>query len=123
MRDIRYRFVSVWWTGGGKLALPAVKKGREDGCQSIRASTRQSRSSLRRGFAEGEASPEVFPEDEEVGRFSEGQEDLPAEEDPEKLEHGRFSKGQEELPEEDPEKHEERRFSEGQDMEPPGYST
>jgi hypothetical protein len=51
------------------------------------------------GFAEGEASPEVFPEDEEVRRFSEGQE---------------------ELPEEDPEKHEERRFSEGQDHQPPG---
>jgi hypothetical protein len=73
------------------------------------------------GFAEGQAAPEEFPENEEVRRFSEGQEDLPAE-DPEKLEHGRFSKGQEELPEEDPEKHEEGRFSEGQDMEPPGYS-
>ena len=73
------------------------------------------------GFAEGEAQPEKFPEDEEVGRFSEGQEDLP-EEDPEKLHHGRFSEGQEDLTEEDPEKHEERRFSEGQDAEPPGYS-
>jgi hypothetical protein len=73
------------------------------------------------GFAEGEAHPEVFPEDEEVGRFSEGQEDLPAE-DPEKIHHGRFSEGQEELPEDDPEKHEERRFSEGQDEEPPGYT-
>jgi len=29
------------------------------------------------GFAEGEASPEVFPEDEEVGRFSEGQDHEP----------------------------------------------
>ena len=53
------------------------------------------------GFAEGEASPEVFPEDEAVRRFSEGQE---------------------ELPEEDPEKHEERRFSEGQDDQPPGLT-
>ena len=53
------------------------------------------------GFAEGEASPEVFPEDEKVGRFSEGQE---------------------ELPEEDPQKHEERRFSEGQDHQPPGVT-
>ena len=53
------------------------------------------------GFAEGEASPEVFPEDEAVRRFSEGQE---------------------ELPEEDPEKHEERRFSEGQDHQPPGLT-
>ena len=73
------------------------------------------------GFAEGEDNPEEFPEDEAVGRFSEGQEELPAEED-EKLHHGRFSEGQEELPEEDPEKHEERRFSEGQDAEPPGYT-
>ena len=71
------------------------------------------------GFAEGEASPEVFPEDEAVRRFSEGQEDLP-DVDPEKQPHGRFSEGQEELPEEDPEKHEERRFSEGQDHQAPG---
>ena len=73
------------------------------------------------GFAEGEASPEVFPEDEKVGRFSEGQEELP-EEDFEKQHHGRFSEGQEELPEEDPQKHEERRFSEGQDHQPPGVT-
>jgi hypothetical protein len=74
------------------------------------------------GFGEGQAEPEEFPEDAAVGRFSEGQEDLP-EADPEKIQHGRFSEGQEELAEEDdPEKHEERRFSEGQDMEPPGYS-
>ena len=53
------------------------------------------------GFAEGEASPEVFPDDEAVRRFSEGQE---------------------ELPEADPEKHEERRFSEGQDHQPPGVT-
>ena len=53
------------------------------------------------GFAEGEASPQRFPEEEEVGRFSEGQE---------------------ELPEVDPEKHEERRFSEGQDHQPPGIT-
>ena len=55
----------------------------------------------RDGFAEGEARPDEFPEDEEVGRFSEGQEDLPAD-DPEKVHHGRFSEGQEELPEDDP---------------------
>ena len=73
------------------------------------------------GFAEGEASPEVFPEDEEIGRFSEGQELLP-EADLEKEHHGRFSEGQEELPEADPEKHEERRFSEGQDHQPPGVT-
>ena len=75
----------------------------------------------REGFAEGEARPDEFPEDEEVGRFSEGQEELPADE-AEKVHHGRFSEGQEELPEDDPEKHEERRFSEGQDEEPPGYT-
>ena len=73
------------------------------------------------GFAEGESSPEVFPEDEAVRRFSEGQEDLP-DADPEKQHHGRFSEGQEELPEADPEKHEERRFSEGQDHQPPGIT-
>ena len=73
------------------------------------------------GFAEGEASPEVFPEDEAVRRFSEGQEELP-DADLEKHHHGRFSEGQEELPEEDPEKHEERRFSEGQDHQPPGVT-
>ncbi|HEX4009603.1 MAG TPA: hypothetical protein VHX62_06330 [Solirubrobacteraceae bacterium] len=73
------------------------------------------------GFAGGEAEPEKFPEEEEsVGRFSEGTEDLPPD-DPEKLHHGRFSEGVEELPEEDPEKHEQRRFSEGQDEEPPRY--
>lgn len=73
------------------------------------------------GFAEGEANPSEHPEDEAVGRFSEGQEDLP-EDDPEKIHHGRFSEGQEELGEDDPEKHEERRFSEGQDDLPPGQS-
>jgi hypothetical protein len=67
------------------------------------------------GYAAGEAHPETFPEEEEVGRFSEGQEKLP--EDPH---HGRFSEGQEDLGEEDPEKHAQRRFSEGQDHEPPG---
>ena len=35
------------------------------------------------GFAEGQADPEKFPEEEHVGRFSEGQEEL-GEEDPEK---------------------------------------
>jgi len=75
----------------------------------------------REGFGEGEANPEAFPEDEAVGRFSQGVEELPAD-DPEKLHHGRFSEGVEQLPEEDPEKHQERRFSEGQDSEPPGYT-
>ena len=73
------------------------------------------------GFAEGEASPEAFPEEAAVPRFSEGQEELP-EADPEKEHHGRFSEGEEELAEEDPEKHEERRFSEGQDHQPPGVT-
>jgi hypothetical protein len=56
------------------------------------------------GFAEGQADPEAYPEDEHVGRFSEGQEQL-GEEDPEKHHKGRFSEGQELLGEEDPEKH------------------
>jgi hypothetical protein len=68
------------------------------------------------GFAEGQASPEAFPEDERVGRFSEGQEEL-GEADPEKHLEGRFSDGQEELGDEDPEKHIQGRFSEGQDAE------
>ena len=73
------------------------------------------------GFAEGEAEPEVYPDEETVGRFSEGVEELPADED-EKIHRGRFSEGVEQLPDDDPEKHEERRFSEGQDDEPPGYT-
>jgi len=48
---------------------------------------------LEGGFAEGQADPEAFPQDEEVGRFSEGQEEL-GEEDPEKHLQGRFSEGQ-----------------------------
>jgi hypothetical protein len=66
------------------------------------------------GFAEGQADPEAFPQDEKVGRFSKGQEDLGAE-DPEKHHKGRFSEGQEELGEEDPEKHIQGRFDEGED--------
>ena len=68
------------------------------------------------GFGAGEAAPEEFPEEERVGRFSEGQEEL-GEEDPEKHKQGRFSEGQEELGEEDPEKHKQGRFDEGQDAE------
>jgi hypothetical protein len=73
------------------------------------------------GFDEGQSNREAFPDDERVGRFSEGQEELP-EADPEKHIEGRFSEGQEELPEDDPEKHIERRFSEGQDEQPPGVT-
>ena len=68
------------------------------------------------GFAEGQADPEAFPEDEREGRFSVGQEEL-GEEDPEKHHRGRFSEGQEELGEEDPEKHIQGRFDEGQEAE------
>lgn len=68
------------------------------------------------GFAEGQGNPEAFPQDERVGRFSEGQEDL-GEEDPEKHKKGRFSEGQEDLGEEDPEKHLQGRFDEGQEAE------
>ena len=42
------------------------------------------------GFAEGQADPEAFPEDAEVGRFSEGQEELD-DDDPEKHLQGRYS--------------------------------
>jgi len=45
---------------------------------------------LEGGFAEGQADPEAFPQDEQVGRFSEGQEEL-GEDDPEKQHQGRFS--------------------------------
>ena len=48
------------------------------------------------GFEEGLETP---PDEEHVGRFSEGQEDLP--ETPDKIEEGRFSEGQEELPRRD----------------------
>jgi hypothetical protein len=65
------------------------------------------------GFAEGQANPEEFPEDERVGRFSEGQEELADD----GLHKGRFSEGQEELGEEDPEKHYGGRFDEGQEAE------
>jgi hypothetical protein len=68
------------------------------------------------GFAEGQGDPEAFPEDERVGRFSKGQEEL-GEEDPEKHIKGRFSEGQEDLGEEDPEKHIQGRFDEGQEAE------
>jgi hypothetical protein len=64
------------------------------------------------GFAEGEATPEVFPEDEAVRRFSEGQEEL-SDADLEKQHHGRFSEGQEELPDSSRKRHV-GRFSEGQ---------
>jgi hypothetical protein len=66
------------------------------------------------GFAAGEADPAAYPEEEHVGRFSEGQEEL-GEDDPEKHHQGRFSEGEEELGEDDPEKHHQGRFSEGQD--------
>ena len=68
------------------------------------------------GFAQGQSDPEAFPEDEQVGRFSEGQEEL-GEEDPEKHHEGRFSEGQEELGEDDPEKHIQGRFDTGQETE------
>jgi hypothetical protein len=60
-------------------------------------------------FAEGQDAPVKTPEDERVGRFSEGEEQLP-EADPEKRHEGRFSEGEEQLPESDPEKHVEGSF-------------
>ena len=69
------------------------------------------------GFAEGQADPAKFPEDEEVGGFAEGQADPAAHPDEDEEHVGRFSEGQEELGEEDPEKHVRGRFS---DEEGPG---
>ena len=46
------------------------------------------------GFAEGEARPDEFADEDRVGRFSEGQEEL-GEEDPEKHTQGSFAEGQE----------------------------
>ncbi len=65
-------------------------------------------------FAAGEAHPDQYSDEDHIGRFSEGQEEL-GEEDPEKHVLSRFSEGQEELGEEDPEKHVQGRFSEGQE--------
>ena len=45
------------------------------------------------GFAEGQANPEEFNEDEQVGAFATGQEDL--EQFPEDAQLGSFAKGQE----------------------------
>lgn len=61
-------------------------------------------------FAEGQDDPEEFPEDEKVGRFSSGDEQLSGA-DPEKHRVGRFSEGVEDLGEEDPEKHVEGSFA------------
>jgi hypothetical protein len=70
------------------------------------------------GFEEGLERPGVGHEHEEehVGRFSEGQEDLPEGDDAH--EKGRFSEGEEEAPD-TAEKTVERRFSEGQEHTPP----
>ncbi|HUA05136.1 MAG TPA: hypothetical protein VMB27_14625 [Solirubrobacteraceae bacterium] len=65
------------------------------------------------GFGEGQSNPEAFPEEEHVGSFAEGQEEL----DDDDRRKGRFSEGQEELGEDDPEKHIQGRFDEGQDDE------
>jgi hypothetical protein len=68
------------------------------------------------GFGEGQGDRAAHPEDEHVGRFSEGQEELP-DDDPDKQRLGRFSEGQEELGE-TPDKLQEGRFSEGQEQLP-----
>jgi hypothetical protein len=106
---------------GGKLALAGINRGRRNEMSTDPNDRPAGPEQPNEGFAEGEDNPAEFPEDEKVGRFSEGVEELPADE-PEKLHHGRFSEGVEELPEDEPEKHEERRFSEGQDSEPPGIT-
>jgi hypothetical protein len=57
-------------------------------------------------FAEGEADPDDYPDEEHVGHFSEGQESEHSDEG-----HvGRFSEGEEALGEDDPEKHREGSF-------------
>ena len=63
------------------------------------------------GFAEGQSDPAKYPEDEEVGSFAEGQADPAAHPDEDEDHVGRFSEGQEDLGEEDPEKHLHGRFS------------
>ena len=57
-------------------------------------------------FAEGQADPDDNPEDERLGRFSDGQAHPIGDE-----EAGRFSEGVEALDDADPEKHAEGRFS------------
>jgi len=49
------------------------------------------------GFAEGQADPKKYPQDEEVGSFAEGQEEVP---DDDRAK-GSFAEGQEELPGDD----------------------
>jgi hypothetical protein len=56
-------------------------------------------------FAEGQAEPDCYPDDERLGSFSDG-EAKPDDEEP-----GRFSEGMEQLGDDDPEKHVEGRFS------------
>ena len=67
------------------------------------------------GFGQGQADPEEFPQDEQVGTFAEGQAELG--EDERERHKGRFSEGQEDLGEEDPEKHIQGRYDEGQEGE------
>ncbi|HEY7621120.1 MAG TPA: hypothetical protein VH834_15190 [Solirubrobacteraceae bacterium] len=59
-------------------------------------------------FAEGEADPDKYPEDENVGTFAEGEADPADYADEDRA--GRFSEGEEELGEDDPEKHREGSF-------------
>jgi hypothetical protein len=61
-------------------------------------------------FAKGQDDPAAFPEGQNVGRFSEGEEE-PGPEDAEKRHVGRFSEGEEELGSEDPDKHAEGSFA------------
>ena len=62
-----------------------------------------------------DAWDEMSDDDKYVGRFSEGEEALGAE-DPEKHHVGRFSQGEEVLGDEDPEKDHVGRFSEGEEV-------
>jgi hypothetical protein len=57
-------------------------------------------------FAEGQAEPDCYADDERIGSFSDGEAKPLDDEEP-----GRFSEGMEQLGDDDPEKHVEGRFS------------
>jgi hypothetical protein len=57
-------------------------------------------------FAEGEAEPDCYHDDERIGSFSDGEAKPQHDEEP-----GRFSEGMEQLGDDDPERHVEGRFS------------
>ena len=66
------------------------------------------------------AHPDIYPERDHIGRFSEGVETHP---DAYERHRGRFSAGQEWPGEADPERHIRRRFSEGMEARGPAVGT